>query len=74
MKVFNYQLSKARRVVENAFGRLKAGFRFIMKRMECNLDNVQLVIRTCCVLNNVCEELGEPVLQAITITTKAGTL
>ncbi|CAN7978825.1 unnamed protein product, partial [Ixodes persulcatus] len=32
---FNRQLSSARRVVENAFGRVKARFRFIMKRMEC---------------------------------------
>ncbi|CAN7948620.1 unnamed protein product [Ixodes pacificus] len=32
---FNRQLSSARRVVENAFGRVKVRFRFIMKRMEC---------------------------------------
>ncbi|XP_042146329.1 uncharacterized protein LOC115327006 [Ixodes scapularis] len=34
---FNRQLSSARRVVENDFGRVKARFRFIMKRMECEM-------------------------------------
>ncbi|KAH7967949.1 uncharacterized protein LOC119381906 [Rhipicephalus sanguineus] len=62
-RLFNYNLSKARRIVENAFGRLKARFRFIMKRMECDLDTSRLAIRACCVLNNVCEHFGDTVLQ-----------
>ncbi|XP_070390818.1 uncharacterized protein [Dermacentor albipictus] len=62
-RLFNYNLSKARRIVENAFGRLKARFRFILKRMECNIDNARLVIRACCALNNVCEHFGDTVLQ-----------
>ncbi|KAL1457222.1 hypothetical protein MTO96_043572 [Rhipicephalus appendiculatus] len=62
-RLFNYNLSKARRIVENAFGRLKARFRFIMKRMECEIDNCRLAIRACCVLNNVCEHFGDTVLQ-----------
>ncbi|XP_077523460.1 uncharacterized protein LOC144134414 [Amblyomma americanum] len=33
-KLFNYRLYMARRVVENAFGRLKARFGFVLKRME----------------------------------------
>ncbi|EEC05087.1 hypothetical protein IscW_ISCW004686 [Ixodes scapularis] len=32
---FNRKLSPARQVVENAFERVKARFRFIMRRMEC---------------------------------------
>lgn len=63
MRLFNYHLSKARRVVENAFGRMKARFRFTMKRLECDLDNAPLAIRTCCVLNNICEAFSDPVLQ-----------
>ncbi|XP_049522528.1 uncharacterized protein LOC125945022 [Dermacentor silvarum] len=62
-KHFNYQLSKSRRIVENAFGRLKARFRFIMKRMECDISNVPLIIRACCVLNNICEHFGDAVSQ-----------
>lgn len=62
MKLYNYHLSKARRVVENAFGRMKARFRFCMKRMECKLDTAQSVIRACCVLNNICEQNSEHVM------------
>ncbi|CAN7936967.1 unnamed protein product [Ixodes hexagonus] len=58
---FNKALSSARRVVENAFGRVKARFRFIMKRMECDVDNARLVVRACCVLNNVCEHFNDGV-------------
>ncbi|KAM7287999.1 uncharacterized protein ISCGN_031688, partial [Ixodes scapularis] len=58
---FNRQLSSARRVVENAFGRVKARFRFIMKRMECEVDNARLVVRACCILNNVCEHFNDGV-------------
>ncbi|XP_049524072.1 uncharacterized protein LOC125945817 [Dermacentor silvarum] len=60
---FNYELSKTRRIVENAFGRLKARFRFVMKRMECDISNVPIVIRACCVLNNICEHFNDSVSQ-----------
>ncbi|XP_037508358.1 uncharacterized protein LOC119384138 [Rhipicephalus sanguineus] len=62
-KHFNYQLSKSRRIVENAFGRLKARFRFIMKRMECDISHAPIIIRACCVLNNICEHYNDTVPQ-----------
>ncbi|XP_050033077.3 uncharacterized protein [Dermacentor andersoni] len=62
-KLFNYELSKSRRIVENAFGRLKARFRFVMKRMECDISNVPIIIRACCVLHNICEHFGDSVSQ-----------
>ncbi|CAN7948745.1 unnamed protein product, partial [Ixodes pacificus] len=61
--VFNYNLSKTRRIVENAFGRLKARFRFIMKRMECQLPNAKRAIRAACILHNICEEFRDKVEQ-----------
>ncbi|XP_072141350.1 uncharacterized protein [Dermacentor andersoni] len=60
-RTFNYHISRARRIVENAFGRLKARFRFTSKRMECDIDNARLVIRACCVLNNICEHFNDAV-------------
>ncbi|XP_075733064.1 uncharacterized protein LOC142775510 [Rhipicephalus microplus] len=60
-KNFNYQISRERRVVENAFGTLKARFRFTSKRMECDIANAHLVIRACCVLNNICEHFSDDV-------------
>ncbi|CAN7977956.1 unnamed protein product [Ixodes persulcatus] len=56
---FNYALSKARRVVENAFGRLKARFRIVLKRMEMRIDHVNTVVRACCTLHNICEMLND---------------
>ncbi|XP_064469700.1 uncharacterized protein LOC135384425 [Ornithodoros turicata] len=63
MRRFYYHLSKARRIVENAFGRMKARFKYTMKRLECDLDNAPLAIRTCCVVNNTCEVFSDPLMQ-----------
>ncbi|XP_017470382.1 PREDICTED: putative nuclease HARBI1 [Rhagoletis zephyria] len=51
-KTFNYQLSKSRRVVENAFGQLKARFRRIGKGIDNRIDNANSIIKTCCALHN----------------------
>lgn len=51
-KKFNYTLSKCRRVVENAFGHLKARFRRLGKGIDNKIDNVNNLIKCCCVLHN----------------------
>lgn len=58
-KIFNYKLSRARIVVENAFGRLKARWRRLLKRNDMNLSNIPTVVAACCILHNVCEVHGE---------------
>lgn len=58
-KYFNYRLSRARIVVENGFGRLKARWRRLMKRNDMRTDHIPLVISACCVLHNLCEIHGE---------------
>ncbi|KAM7303967.1 hypothetical protein ISCGN_013869 [Ixodes scapularis] len=60
-KGFKRQLSSARRVAENAFGRVKARLRFIMKRMEYKVDKTRLLVRACCNLNNVYEHFNDGV-------------
>ena len=58
-KNFNYRLSRARIVSENAFGRLKARWRRLLKQNDMSISNVPNVIMACCILHNVCEVHGE---------------
>ena len=58
-KHFNYRLSRARIVVENAFGRLKARWRRLMKRNDMSTEHIPTAITACCNLHNICEIHGE---------------
>lgn len=60
-KNFNYALSKCRRVVENAFGQVKARFRRIGKGIDNRIDNTSLIIKTCCVLHNFLNENNDQI-------------
>ena len=51
-RIFNYRLSRARRVTENAFGILSSRFRIFRSSIGINLDNVDHVILACCALHN----------------------
>lgn len=52
-KVFNYRLSRARRIVKNAFGLLCVRFRVLIKRtMELDIANAMQVVRACITLHN----------------------
>ena len=56
---FNYRLSRARMVVENAFGRLKGSWCCLHKQNEVDIAKSTSVSATCCVLHNICEAFGE---------------
>ena len=58
-KKFNYRLSRARIVVENAFGRLKARWRRLLKQNDMDVTSVPKVVTACCILHNVCEIHGD---------------
>lgn len=58
-KQFNYRQSRARMVVENAFGRLKGRWRCLLKRLDFHLKNVPTVVASCVVLHNLCEKFGD---------------
>lgn len=52
---FNCYLSSCRIVVENAFGRLKARWRILTKKIDAKIENVPLIVHGCCVLHNISE-------------------
>lgn len=51
-KIFNYRLSRARRVVENAFGILVSRFGIFQKQIPLSLEKAQIIDLACCYLHN----------------------
>ena len=58
-QLFNYRLSRVRRIVENAFGILAQGFRLFNRRIPLIPDNVDRVVKATCVLHNFLTEKKE---------------
>ena len=53
--LFNTMLRAARNPVECAFGRLKARWAILTKKIDFKLESVPILIYTCFVLHNFCE-------------------
>ncbi|XP_037939044.1 protein ANTAGONIST OF LIKE HETEROCHROMATIN PROTEIN 1-like [Teleopsis dalmanni] len=61
---FNKKLSSSRRVVKNAFGRLKARFRRLGKGFENRIENVSSIVKACCILHNICTERDDRIVES----------
>jgi len=51
-KIFNYRLSRARRIIENVFGILVARFGIFKTHIIIQLDNIKDVVMASCALHN----------------------
>lgn len=51
-RVFNYRLSRARRVVENAFGIISSVFRILRRPMLLKPEKAQIIVMACLHLHN----------------------
>lgn len=51
-RLFNYRLSRARRIVENAFGILCNKFRVLRAPILSSPDKVEKIVLCCCALHN----------------------
>ena len=52
-RIFNYRLSRARRVVENAFGILANRFQVLLSTMQHHAETVRLIVKACLLLHNL---------------------
>ena len=50
--IFNYRLSRARRVSENVFGVMSNRFRCLLSNLQLLPDTATTVVRACCLLHN----------------------
>ncbi|XP_074037262.1 putative nuclease HARBI1 [Leptinotarsa decemlineata] len=51
-RIYNYRLSRARRVIENTFGILVSKFRIFEKPISLKIESVDDVVLACCSLHN----------------------
>lgn len=52
-RIFNYRLSRARRIVENAFGILSQRFQCMLSTMRMQPERVESIVLACCCLHNL---------------------
>ena len=52
-RLFNYRLSRTRRVVENAFGILAQRFQVFLTTMQHSPETIQLIAKACMLLHNL---------------------
>ncbi len=67
-RYFNYRLSRARMVIEGAYGQLKGRWRFLLRKSEGNLHETKIATLACLVLHNICLDQGDTLPSKLDMT------
>lgn len=67
-RYFNYRLSRARMVVESAYGMLKSRWRVLHRKCDSNNETMKVKTLACIVLHNICIDQGETVPKSLNLT------
>ena len=59
-QIFNYRLSRARRIVENAFGVDATRWHVFHTKLSIHPDRANAVVRAACVLHNYPQNVSTP--------------
>jgi hypothetical protein len=59
-RIYNYRLSRARRISENCFGILVARWRLYHRKIPLQPNNVDHVVKATCILHNMLQMIGIP--------------
>ena len=63
--IFNNMLRSARNPIDCAFGRLKARWAILTRKVDFKLENVPIIIYACFILHNFCEKHNTYVNQEV---------